>query len=134
MPAATVTAPHFPVGTAVRAYTLEDVRYEREVGREPINATAADSGVIDANKQVSITAAAGTYGLLGVVNEVQSIAVDATGGTFTITYSGQTTAALAFDVSAANMKTGRLRRCRPSLTAISRSRVGQVQREAPPPT
>lgn len=33
-------------------------------------------------------------------NEVQQIAVDATGGTFTITYSGQTTSAIAFNAAA----------------------------------
>lgn len=36
--------------------------------------------------------------------EVQTITVDATGGTFTVTYSGQTTAALAFDITAANLQ------------------------------
>lgn len=34
------------------------------------------------------------------VSEVQEIAVDATGGVFTVTFSGQTTADLAFDVAA----------------------------------
>ena len=33
-------------------------------------------------------------------NEVQQIAIRATGGTFTLTFSGQTTAAIAFDASA----------------------------------
>ena len=39
------------------------------------------------------------------VNEVQTITVDATDGTFTVSYGGQTTSALAYDVSAANMQT-----------------------------
>jgi hypothetical protein len=38
-------------------------------------------------------------------NEVQTITVDAEGGTFTVTCLGDTTAALAFDVSAANLLT-----------------------------
>jgi len=52
-------------------------------------------------------------------NEVQQIAVNANGGTFTITYSGQTTAALAYNISEAlllaaleglsNIPTGALR-------------------------
>ena len=40
-------------------------------------------------------------GLVPAVNEVQQLSVDATGGTFTVTFGGQTTAALAFNVSAA---------------------------------
>lgn len=38
-------------------------------------------------------------------NEVQTIAVDATAGTFTVTFGGATTAALAFNISAANLQT-----------------------------
>lgn len=38
-------------------------------------------------------------------NEVQRVTVDATGGTFTLTYSGQTTSALAFDISNTDLKT-----------------------------
>lgn len=51
-------------------------------------------------------------GTLGVTNsaqagtnEVQSITVDATGGTFTVTYSGQTTAALNWNITAAALQT-----------------------------
>lgn len=40
-----------------------------------------------------------------ITNEVQTVTVDATGGTFTITYSGQTTAANAFDIAAATLQT-----------------------------
>jgi hypothetical protein len=38
------------------------------------------------------------------INELQSVLVDATGGTFTLTYSGQTTAAIAFNASAAALQ------------------------------
>jgi len=38
-------------------------------------------------------------------NEVTGIFGDATGGTFTITYEGETTSALAFDITAADMQT-----------------------------
>ena len=38
-------------------------------------------------------------------NEVQSITIDATGGTFTVTFSASTTAALAFNVSAGALQT-----------------------------
>lgn len=36
-------------------------------------------------------------------NEVQSVKVDGTSGTFTLSYDGDTTDALAFDISAANL-------------------------------
>lgn len=39
------------------------------------------------------------------VNELQAVLVDATGGTFTLTYAGQTTGAMAFNISAAAMQT-----------------------------
>lgn len=51
-------------------------------------------------------------------NELQSIVVDATGGTFTLTYSGQTTAAIAYNASAATVKAG--------LEALSNIDVGDV--------
>lgn len=38
------------------------------------------------------------------VNELQAVLVDATGGTFTLTYAGQTTGAMAYNISAANMQ------------------------------
>ena len=39
-----------------------------------------------------------------IVHESASIAVDATGGTFTITFQGETTAAIAFNATAAQVK------------------------------
>lgn len=42
-------------------------------------------------------------GLNNAINEVQEITVDATGGQFTITFDGQTTADIAFDASAATV-------------------------------
>lgn len=47
---------------------------------------------------IDVTAAVST-------NEVQSVAVDAIGGTFKLTFSAQQTAALAFNITAANLKT-----------------------------
>lgn len=41
---------------------------------------------------------------IAAVNEVQTITIDATGGTFTVTYDGVSTAALAWNISAANLK------------------------------
>ena len=53
------------------------------------------------------------------VAEVQTITVDAAGGTFTITYDGQTTSALAYDISAADMET--------ALDALSNIADGDVE-------
>lgn len=52
----------------------------------------------------SATPATTTQGVAGV-DEVQALAVDATGGTLTVTYAGQTTAAIDFDASGAAFTT-----------------------------
>lgn len=51
-------------------------------------------------------------------DEVQVLVIDATGGTFTMTYSGQTTAATAFNATAATIQT--------NLEALSNIAVGEV--------
>lgn len=51
-------------------------------------------------------------------NEVQQVVIDATGGTFTVTYSGQTTSALAFDITAAAFQT--------AMEALSNIAVGDI--------
>lgn len=51
--------------------------------------------------------------------EIQTITVSAAGGTFTITWNGQTTSALAYDVSAADMET--------ALDALSNIADGDVE-------
>ena len=43
-------------------------------------------------------------GLIAPVDEIQQVTVDATGGTFKLSFGGQTTDALAFDISAAGLK------------------------------
>lgn len=54
---------------------------------------------------MTIKASVVTVATSAPVDEVQTITVDATGGTFTVSFGGQTTAALAFDVSAADLQT-----------------------------
>lgn len=51
-------------------------------------------------------------------DEVQNLVIDATGGTFTLTYSGQTTAAIDFDATAAEIQA--------ALEALSNIAVGDV--------
>lgn len=56
--------------------------------------------------------------ITGGVNEIQLLVSNATGGTFTLTYSGQTTAALAYNISTAALKT--------ALDALSNIAPGDV--------
>lgn len=63
---------------------------------------------------VAVYNADGTLGF----NEVQRVALDATGGTYTLTFDGQTTSALAFDASAAQIQT--------ALEALSTIGAGNV--------
>lgn len=52
----------------------------------------------------SVTITTTQAGVLNTTPEIQTIAVVASGGTFTITYSGQTTSALAYNASAATVQ------------------------------
>lgn len=52
--------------------------------------------------KVTATSRYGPYG--GLSSEVQTITVDATAGTYTITFDGETTAAIAFDALAATVQ------------------------------
>lgn len=56
-------------------------------------------------------------GLQGV-SEVQTVTIDATGGTFTLTFGGQTTSAIAFDAAASAVQT--------ALQALSTIGAGNV--------
>jgi hypothetical protein len=62
--------------------------------------------------KLSAIASAGT-------NEVQTITIDATGGTFTVTYAGQTTAAVAYNAAAGTLED--------ALEALSNIAPGDVQ-------
>lgn len=72
----------------------------------------------------SVTYAAGD--ILGELignNEVQTVTIDATGGTFTTTYSGQTTSAVAYNASASTYQT--------ALEALSTIGSGNVSVTSP---
>lgn len=61
----------------------------------------------------------GLYGPYpGATEEVQTITIDATGGTYTLTYAGQTTAAIDWDATAAEVKA--------ALEALSNIGAGDV--------
>lgn len=73
-------------------------------------------------REMPLTASAGVAGTVtfsGGKSEVTQIAVDATGGTYTITYNAQTTAAINFDATAAAVKS--------ALEAISSINVGDIK-------
>jgi hypothetical protein len=61
------------------------------------------------------------------VNEIQVLLVDATGGTYTLTYSGQTTAAIAYDAAASAVQSAleALSNLAPGDVAVSQEAAGQ---------
>jgi hypothetical protein len=68
-----------------------------------ITAAPTFTGVLSGGKGTAVVATT-VPGVLNTTSEVQTITVTATGGTFTITYSGQTTAALAYNASTATVQ------------------------------
>ena len=79
---------------------------------ETVGIVLAPGVAIDIYGQTAI------YGFAEAVNEVQTVTVDATGGTFTLTYAGQTTSALAENAAAATVQT--------ALEALSNLAPGDV--------
>lgn len=65
--------------------------------------TAAEA--IAAGDDVALTASGLVTAATAAVNEVSKITITATGGTYTITYAGQTTTALQYNETAANITT-----------------------------
>lgn len=79
----------------------EITRFANEAERD-----AVERGfLIEDDGNASAVVVTTTQGVTGTTAEVQTITVDATAGTFTVTYDSQTTGALAFNVSAAAMQT-----------------------------
>lgn len=74
----------------------------------------AGSGAVDVVVQAALTSGANSEG----ADEVQSITIDATGGTYTLTFDGQTTAAIAFDATAQDVED--------ALVALSNINLGEV--------
>lgn len=75
------------------------------------------TGVLSGGKGTAVFATT-QPGSTGVTEEIQTLTVVADGGTYTITYSGQTTTALAYNISAANLQT--------ALEALSNIAPGDV--------
>lgn len=68
-----------------------------------ISAVPTFTGVLSGGKGTA-TFATTQAGVTNTTSEIQTLTVVATGGTYTITYAGQTTAALAWNISAGNLK------------------------------
>jgi hypothetical protein len=81
------------------------VTFRNALGNQNVVAMTAD-GTNLTGTTPGITVATGTAGS-GTTNELQTVAASGTvsGGTFTVTYAGQTTSALAYNVSPADMQT-----------------------------
>ncbi len=74
-------------------------------GTELIAAPAAKTKRVVQSVYVNVDTAMKVAFVSGYVDEIQSVYTGATGGTFTLTYSGQTTATIAYNASAATMVT-----------------------------
>lgn len=85
---------------ATTPYVIEFIGDLANANRAEI--TASSTGLLTPGGTAT---PATTVGGVEPVNEVQALAVDATGGTFTVTWSGQTTSALDFDFTGAEMTT-----------------------------
>jgi hypothetical protein len=82
-----------------------------------INDEPTFAGVISGGKGSAVFATT-QAGSTGVTQEIQTLTVSANGGTYTITYSGQTTTALAYNISAGALQT--------ALEALSNITPGDV--------
>lgn len=103
---ASVTIKHerFLPGMEVAAYPLSSVDVARRVGGVPGKAPTT-SATVGADSELTITATAGTYALLAVTDERQTVTVDATAGEWTISDGTDTSDDLAFDVAEADVQT-----------------------------
>lgn len=87
------------------ALRTADTQSTRQLGTSLVSAPGALKQVEVLALSVSVDTQMSVTFDSGYVNEVQSVYTDATGGTFTLTYAGQTTAAIAFDAVAATVET-----------------------------
>jgi hypothetical protein len=113
MPSFTKDALRTPFGENVYLRSTRDVKTESytvaastvpSITIDTVGQKVLQKGVVMA--RITSGADAGKIGPYqgGATNERVQIAVDATGGTYTITYAGATTAALAFNASAATVR------------------------------
>jgi hypothetical protein len=107
----------FPDGTAVEVFLQHETDVERREGRVPIPAPTT-TGVI-ASGAVEVTAEPGSYVLMGVVDEVQSVVVKATKGKFKLKFEGKETAGIKYNATAKEVEE--------ALEALSNVAAGDVE-------
>lgn len=98
-----LTAGGLTVTKSGNVFTVEFIGVHGLANQSQLTASVYSSSMISAHSiTVSSTAASGTG---SAVNEQQTVTLTGTptGGTFTLTYSGQTTSAIAYDASAATV-------------------------------
>lgn len=90
----------FPDGTAVEAFKKGESDVERREGRQPI--PAPDSSGVISGGEVTLTGLTADidYLLEAVVDELQSVKVDATAGQLKATFEGQQTGNVKFNATA----------------------------------
>jgi hypothetical protein len=109
----------FPEGTAVAAYPKISTELEQKMSTVPIPAPSA-TGVISSGAVTLADLPEGAaYVLVGFVDELQSVKIDATGGQFKLTFEGQQTANIAYNATAAKV--------REELEALSNIAPGDVE-------
>jgi hypothetical protein len=106
-----------PDGTAVGVYRKHEVELEREQATAPLP-KPLKSGVMASGK-FTATLDPGNYVLIGFVDEVQEVKVDATAGQFKLTFEGQQTANIAYNATAAKV--------REELEALSNLAPGDIE-------
>jgi len=89
------------------------------LGSSLVSADGDGNKIVKAGQILGKVTATGKYGPYGGnTNEVQSVTVDATGGTFTLSFDGETTGAIAENAAAATVQT--------ALLALSNLNTGDV--------
>jgi hypothetical protein len=110
---------HIPDGTAVGCYLKREADVERREGRHAIPAPTATGVMSGGSVTLSGLAASTAYVLIGFVDEIQSVKVDATAGQFKLTFQGQQTGNIKFNATALEVEE--------ALVALSNIAEGDVK-------
>lgn len=89
-----------PDGTAVGAYLKRETEVERNEGRQPTPNPAATGVISGGEVTLSGLEEGKQYELVGFVDEIQEVKVDATAGQQKTTFEGQQTSNVAYNASA----------------------------------
>jgi hypothetical protein len=93
-----------PEGTAVQAYPKYASEVERREDRPAIPAATANGVIKNGAVTLKGLAADTDYVLKGVVDEIQSVKIDATAGQFKLTFEAQQTGNIAYNATAEKVR------------------------------